>query len=71
MTPDRSNRNGMSGLMSTGTWAAILVAVAVIAVGTMYWNENRNNAASSNVGSPAQTTGSGGDSRRLAEPNSK
>ena len=65
MTPDPTNRNrnGLSGLMSTGTWAAILVAVAVIAVGTMYWNGNRNNAASSNVGTPAQTTGSGSPAR--------
>ena len=64
MTPDRSNpnRNGLSGLMSTGTWAAIAVAIVVIAVGTMYWNGNRNNTASNNLGTPAQTTGSGAGS---------
>jgi hypothetical protein len=59
MTPDRSNpnRNGING-MSTGTMAAIAIAIALIVVGAFYWNGNRNNTTS-NVGTPAQTTGSG------------
>ena len=59
MTPDRDNPNryGTNG-MSTGTWTAIAVAIAVIVVGAIYWNGNRNNTASNNVGTPA-TTGSG------------
>jgi hypothetical protein len=58
MTPDRSNpnRNGING-MSTGTMAAIAIAIALIVVGAFYWNGNRNNTASNNVGTPT-TTGS-------------